>query len=101
MAKGKQDAAVMIPCKVALGMFSDERVVVVELPDNRKICAIVDEGRVKVDRDPRPGEQVDGWVEVAPVKIAKDSCVVDLPQPSLTQGARVRVPTRLLVGAAS
>lgn len=85
-----------IRCKVSQGMFSSERGVLVELPDGRKMTAFVDKCDVLVDRDPVAGEEVRGRVKVAVIEEKKDSVIVDLPQPTITGGPRVRVPKVLL-----
>ncbi|MGE0826083.1 MAG: hypothetical protein AB7G75_01300 [Candidatus Binatia bacterium] len=81
-----------ISCTVSQGMFSGERGVLVELPDGRKVTAFVDKHDVIVDRDPARGEEVRGRVKVAVVAENKDSVIVDLPQPTITGGPRLRVP---------
>jgi hypothetical protein len=85
-----------ISCKVSLGMFSNERGVLVELPDGRKISALVDKRHVIVDEDPKPGAEVEGRVKVSVVEPKKDSIIVDLPQPGLTEGPRLKVPKTFL-----
>lgn len=92
MKKKNQTAEPTISCKAALGMFSSEREVVVELADGRKISALVDKGDVIVDEDPLPGKEVPARLKVTIVeKSGKDAVIVDLPQPSLTEGPRVKV----------
>jgi len=85
-----------ISCTVSQGMFSSERGVFVELPDGRKVTAFVDKRDVIVDHDPAVGEEVRGRVKVAVVEEKKDSVIVDLPQPTITSGPRLRVPKVLL-----
>jgi putative intracellular protease/amidase len=81
-----------ISCTVSQGLFSSERGVFVELPDGRKVTAFVDKRDVIIDRDPARGEKVRGRVKVAVVEEKKDFVIVDLPQPTITGGPRLRVP---------
>jgi hypothetical protein len=85
-----------ITCKVSRGVFSNERVVLVELPEGRAVTAFVDKRDVIVDRDPAVGEEVGGRLKVEVVETKNDSVLVELPQPSITGGPRVRVPKTLL-----
>lgn len=77
-------------------MFSSERGVLVELPDGRKVTALVDKRHVIVDKDPQPGGEVEGRVKVFIVEQKRDSVIVDLPQPGLTEGPRLKVPKTFL-----
>lgn len=85
-----------ISCTVPQGMFSSERGVFVELLAGRKVTAFVDKRDVIVDRDPAVGEEVRGRVKVAVIEEKKDSVIVDLPQPTITSGPRLRVLKVLL-----
>lgn len=85
-----------IGCKVSLGTFSNERGVLVELPDGNTVSTIVDKRDVFVDKDPPPGGEVKGRVKVFIVGPMKDSVIVDLPQPGLTGGTRLRIPKAFL-----
>lgn len=87
---------VFLHCKVSLGMFSSERGISVVLPSGQKIVAFVDKRDVNVGRDPRPGEEIDGLVKVSVVTESRQSIVVDLPQPAISQGPRIEVPPRML-----
>jgi hypothetical protein len=81
-----------ISCKVALGMFPSEREVIVELADGRQMSALADKRDVIVEKDPALGSEVPGRVKVSIVEPAgKDAVIVDLPQPGLTEGPRVKV----------
>ena len=90
------DGKALISCKVSLGMFSSEREVVIELPDGRRIAALVDKRHVEVERDPEPDEEVEGRLRVMVVETHKDSAVIDLPQPTMTEGTRFEVPRSFL-----
>ncbi|HWP58827.1 MAG TPA: hypothetical protein VNL14_13125 [Candidatus Acidoferrales bacterium] len=81
-----------ISCSVGPGMFSSERAISIDLPDGRKISALVDRRNVIPDRDVKPGEEYNGHVKVAVVEVKKDSAIVDLPQPGFTEGPRLKVP---------
>lgn len=85
-----------LSCLVSPGMFSTERAVSVELPDGRKISAFVDKRDVLPHRDLKPGQEVQGYVKVSVVEVGKDSAIVDLPQPGLTEGPRLKVPKTIL-----
>jgi hypothetical protein len=91
-----QAAIATIPCKVSLGMFSTERGVRIELPDGRKIAALVDKHHVVVKEEPQSNTEVDGRLAVFVVEYLDDSVLVDLPQPSMTEGTRLRIPRSML-----
>jgi len=86
----------MLACKVTVGMFSTERGVVVELPDGRRVSALVDERSVIVSQEPRPGGEVPGRVRVSVIELEENSAIVDLPQAGFTEGPRLRVPRAFL-----
>lgn len=94
--RGAEAKTAFLRCKVSRGMFSTERGVLVELPGGRKVSALVDKRSVLVSRDPRTGEEVEGRVKVSVLETKKDSALVDLPQPGLTEGPRLRVPKTLI-----
>jgi len=96
MSRAIRGAEATIDCKIFLGMFSSERGVVVELPDGRKVMAVVDKRYVFPDREPKPGTEVDGRVKVFIVESKKDTAIVDLPQAGLTQGPRLEIPRTFL-----
>jgi hypothetical protein len=89
-------ASATIPCKVSLGMFSMERGVRIELADGRKVAALVDKHHVLVKEEPKPNTEVDGRLAVFVVEYLDDSVLVDLPQPSMTEGTRLRIPRSML-----
>jgi len=95
MSRAQPKKEATIRCKVASGMFSDERSVVVELP-GKHIVTFVDRSDVVVSRDPKPGEQLEGRVRVAVLEVNRSSALVDLPQPAVTQGTRLRIPKTML-----
>ncbi|MEW6296851.1 MAG: hypothetical protein AB1671_03810 [Thermodesulfobacteriota bacterium] len=94
--KTSEAETALLKCKVSQGMFSHERGVLVELPDGRRVSALVDKNSVQVTRDPRAGEEVEGRVKVSVLETKKDSALVDLPQPGLAEGPRLRVPKGLI-----
>jgi hypothetical protein len=94
--RGSEAKTALLRCKVSQGMFSTERGVLVELPDGRRVSTLVDKSSVLVSRDPQTGEEVDGRVKVSVLETKKDSALVDLPQPGLTEGPRLRVPKALI-----
>lgn len=96
MRKRNSEMETTISCKVSPGMFSNERGVTVELPDGRRVSAFVDKRHVSVREEPKPGREVEGRVRVTVIEVKKDSAIVDLPQPGLTEGPRLKVPKELL-----
>ena len=93
-------ARAQVRCKVSLGMFANERGARIELPNGETVSVIVDKSQVHVEREPSPGEEVDGWLDVAIVRKADDQFVIDLPQPSFTSGTRLAVPNGFVRRAA-
>ena len=83
-------------CSVASGMFSHERGITVELTSGKHVVAFVDARDVRVSKDPRPGEEIEGMVKVSVIEKGRDSVVVDLPQPAISQGTRLEVQPRML-----
>ena len=94
--KNSEAETALLKCKVSRGIFSHERGVLVEFPDGRKVSALVDKSSVLVARDPVAGEEVDGRVKVSVLETKKDSALIDLPQPALIEGPRLRVPKDLI-----
>ncbi len=101
MSEQLQEQAATIPCRVALGMFSDERGVEITLPDGRKIAALVDKRDVTVEREPEPGQTVPGRLRVSIIEQQDETVWIDLPQPSFSAGQRFQVPRRLLGSTAA
>lgn len=95
-----ESVTAMLACEVSQGMFSSERGIVVHLPGGRRVSTLVDRRDVQIAREPTGGETVDGRVRVAVVDHGEDWLVVDLPQPGLTEGTRLRVPRSLVVESA-
>jgi len=88
----KKQAEPTLSCKVALGMFPSERVLIIEGADGHEIQTLADKRDVIVEQDPTPDREVPGRVKVSIVESAgKDAVYVDLPQPGLTEGPRVKV----------
>jgi hypothetical protein len=96
MDKEHRAAIATIPCKISLWMFSMEWGVRIELPDGRKIAALVDKDHVQVKEEPQSNTEVDGRLTVFVVEYLGDFVLVDLPQPSLTEGTRLRIPRSML-----
>jgi hypothetical protein len=96
MKKERLGSKATIPCKVSLGMFSSERGVTVILPDGRKVLTFADKRDVIVDKDPKPGEEVDGRIKVSIAEYDDESVIVYLPQPGLTASPRLEVPIEFL-----
>jgi hypothetical protein len=92
MGKNNQRTETTIKCKVSLGMFEDERGVVIDLPSGRKVSCMADKSQVIVTNDPEPGEEVGGRVKVRFLGFDNNSAIVDLPQSGFGNGLRVRVP---------
>ena len=96
MENEHQAAIATIPCKVSLGMFSTERGVRIELPNGRKVAALIDKHHAVVKEEPQPNTEVDGRLAVFVVEYLDDSLLVHLLQPSMTEGARLRIPRSML-----
>ena len=71
-----------IPCKVSLGLFSNEWLISVDVPDSKQLTTFVNQLNVRTEGTPTPENKVDGWVRVSLVEIDKrtNSVLVDLPQ---------------------
>lgn len=93
-------ARARIECKVSLGMFAGERGVRIELPDGQSLSMFVDRSQVEVAREPQPGEEIDGWLEVSVIGESDGRAIIDLPQQTFTSGTRVAVPRDFLRAAA-
>lgn len=92
MKKNGRKTEASLPCKVSTGMFTSERGILVELPDGRRVSALVDKVHVRVDHEPTPGDEVPGRVHVDIVEVRKDDVIVDLPQGGFSDGPRLKVP---------
>jgi len=68
----------------------------VELPGGQEITTLVDRHQVIPDRDVSPREEYKGQVKVTVVQVKNNSAIIDLPQPGLTQGARLVVPKKII-----
>src|SRR5688572_24498349 len=90
----------LIRCKVSLGMFAHERGVQIEIPGEKALSLLVDRSQVRIDREPAPGEEVEGWLEVTVISTSNGRVIVDLPQPTFTTGTRIAVPRDLLKAVA-
>lgn len=90
----------LVRCKVSLGMFANERGVRIELPNGESVSALVDASQVQVEKNPRPGEEVDGYLWVSVIGDTEGKFVIDLPQQTLTGGTRVSVAKTLVRSAA-
>jgi len=95
MAEENSPTARTVKCKVSSGMFSEERVIVIQLPTGEKISTFVDRTLVRATT-PGPGQEVSGSVVVNVIEEKGDLAIVDLPQPGLTRGGRVEIPSALL-----
>lgn len=90
-----------LDCMVSLGMFSSERGVRVEIPNGQSVFALVDRSQVRAQEDPRPGGEVPGHVLVSLISLEDGYAFVDLPQPAIAGGQRIRVPKDRLTAKAS
>lgn len=91
---------VLIKCRVSLGLFANERGVRIVLPAGETISAFVDKSQVLVEREPAQGEEVDGYVWASIAGATGGDVVINLPQQTVTGGARVSVPKTLVRTAA-
>jgi hypothetical protein len=97
MSKRTLEMEAALRCKVSPGMFSSERGVIIELQDGRKVAAFIDKRHVTVNQEPQSGREVDGYVKVSIVEIGEDYVIVDLPQPGLIEGPRLKVSRNQIV----
>ena len=96
MTRNKMASGHSINCLVSLGMFSDERTILIDLLNHDMAVAFVDKRHVVAKAEPEPGKSVPGRVKVRLVAKKSNSAIVDLPQPTLTSGPRIEVPVGLL-----
>lgn len=86
----------LIKCKVSLGMFADERGVRIELPNGESLFTLADRSQLQVEREPAPGEEVDGYVWVSIIDETGGNLLIDLPQQTFTGGTRISIPKALV-----
>lgn len=87
---------VYIPCKVSLGMFDNEVGVTIKLPSGEEVVAFVDQRDVKVKEKIPEGRDIDGKLLVRLIEKTNNQAIIELPQPSIAHGLRIRVPYDLL-----
>jgi hypothetical protein len=97
---GATQARALIRCKVSIGMFTNERGVEIEIPGRDTLSLLADRSQVRIEREPAPGEEVEGWLEVSVISASGGHVLVDLPQPTFMTGTRIAVPRDLLRAAA-
>jgi hypothetical protein len=85
-----------IRARISPGMFAHERGVRIDLPDGESLSMFVDRSQVEVDREPQPGEEISGLLEVAVVSADDGRAIIDLPQQTFTTGTRIEVPRSFL-----
>jgi hypothetical protein len=85
-----------LDCLVTPGLFSSEVGVLITLADGRQVSALVDKRQVVTLEELRRGEKTQGRVKVAVISEEKDSVIIDLPQPTLSNGPRLRVSKNAL-----
>jgi hypothetical protein len=93
---GSRPISALIECSVALGTFSQERVVIVRVSDGREVAAIVSCAAVSADREPHEEEWLPGRLRVAVLESNNGSTLVGLPGEAVAGGSRYRIPTRRL-----
>lgn len=88
-----------VRCKVSLGMFSNERLVVIEVPGRGEIASlIVDTNLVIPDVEIRANQSVPGRLRVsARPQERADTINVILPVSSVELGRVVAIPANLFV----
>lgn len=87
---------VNIKCRVLPGVFSEEREVVISLPDGQTMSAPISKRLVQVEEEPHIGHEVEGSVRALLVEEGDRTVLVELPQPGLSKGPRIVVPKELL-----
>ncbi|HEV2317101.1 MAG TPA: hypothetical protein VGV89_05955 [Thermoplasmata archaeon] len=88
--------SVQIYCQIAAGMFSNERVAILELGEGKRVVTLVDESLVEPREHPPGGKTVSGTLTVSEVERTGDKITVDLPEESFRYGTRVLLPMSLL-----
>lgn len=89
----EQDRDAVLRCKMRRGMFPSEVAVLIELADGSTASAFIDREDVTLDKEPEGEEVVNGCVRVYLVEEKKGIALIDLPQPTVINGTRVRVLT--------
>ena len=87
---------VLVKCKVSLGMFSTERAVTIELTGGQRATAFAHRREVVTSKKPAKHELLRGCLRAELVEIQGNSALIELPQPALGMGTRVRVPTSII-----
>ena len=88
-----------IDCKVSPGMFSNERVVVIELPGGEEVSLFVDKDAVQATQDLKPGNRVIGYLNVFIIGESargSDYVLIALPGAGMNTTSRIEVPEVLL-----
>lgn len=82
-----------IQCKISPGFFDNEfYVIIVE----NGSAVFVDISKVKLERAPEKGEEVDGLVQAYVIKRKSDQALIELPGEAVVGGLRTWVPMSLL-----
>lgn len=91
-----EEPQVTMPCKVLSSTFKGERVVVYNDADENQVVGLADHTEVITEKDPGPGEELEGRVVVHCVKEEGDRVLVDVPQQVFTGHRRMFVPKDVL-----
>jgi hypothetical protein len=93
---GGEPLSASVRCVISLGTFSRERVVVLALPNERKLAALVDRSAVSSEREPQESEWLEGRLRVTVLESQNGSTLIGLPGDSVSGGSRYRIPTATL-----
>jgi hypothetical protein len=86
-----------VRCKVFPGLFSDEREVMLELSDGQTVSVPISGHCVTTDQDLGENDGVDGLVRLVVIEKNDDYVIIELPQPPVARGPRLKVPSRLVI----
>lgn len=92
----RKEPQITMPCKVSASILEDERTLIYQDADENEIVGWADSTEVTTERDPVPGEQVEGRVVVHVVKEEGDRVLVDVPQQVLAGHRRMYIPRDVL-----
>jgi hypothetical protein len=81
----------VVNCLVALGTFSNERIVTLVMADGKKVTAFVDKRDILVTREPKEGEEVPGKLFISVIESKGNKVLIDLPQATISNGTRLYV----------
>lgn len=85
-----------VKCSVMPGWFSDEREISLQLVDGGTVKAPISQTYVRVQQEPTAEKPVEGIVHLLLIDKNDDYVVIELPQPPIARGSRLRIPINLV-----